>query len=30
LVADNYSPHKHAEVRAWAADDQVGLVFSPT
>jgi transposase len=30
VIADNYSPHKHAEVRAWAADNQVELVFLPT
>ncbi|MFF7438064.1 IS630 family transposase [Streptomyces sp. NPDC008122] len=29
-VLDNFSPHKHARVRAWAADRQVELVFLPT
>lgn len=30
LVLDNFSPHKHAEVRTWAADHDVELVFLPT
>ncbi|EHN72034.1 transposase [Streptomyces coelicoflavus ZG0656] len=30
VVLDNFSPHKHAEVRAWAADHDVELVFLPT
>jgi len=27
---DNFSPHKHPEVRAWYAANQVELVFLPT
>ncbi len=27
VIADNYSPHKHPQVRAWAADNDVELVF---
>ncbi|MET8331423.1 IS630 family transposase [Streptomyces sp. NPDC005181] len=27
VVLDNFSPHKHAEVRSWAADNDVELVF---
>ena len=30
LVVDNFSPHKHPEVRAWCAANQVDLVFLPT
>ncbi|MEU0567310.1 transposase [Nonomuraea sp. NPDC005983] len=30
VIADNYSPHKHPEVRAWASDNHVDLVFLPT
>ncbi|MFD4957039.1 IS630 family transposase, partial [Streptomyces sp. NPDC058451] len=30
VVLDNFSPHKHAKVRAWADDHQVELVFLPT
>ncbi|MFF1477073.1 IS630 family transposase [Streptomyces sp. NPDC058301] len=30
VVLDNFSPHKHAEVRTWAADNDVELVFLPT
>ncbi|MFE1837364.1 helix-turn-helix domain-containing protein [Streptomyces sviceus] len=30
VVLDNFSPHKHAKVRAWAADNDVELVFLPT
>ncbi|WP_455754855.1 IS630 family transposase [Streptomyces mirabilis] len=30
LVLDNFSPHKHAKVRAWAADNDILLVFLPT
>ena len=30
LVLDNFSPHKRAEVRVWAADSNVELVFTPT
>ncbi|MFF8430616.1 transposase [Streptomyces sp. NPDC016566] len=29
-VLDNFSPHKHANVRAWAATNDVELVFLPT
>ncbi|MCD0452573.1 IS630 family transposase [Actinocorallia sp. API 0066] len=29
-ICDNYSPHKHPHVRAWAADNDVDLVFLPT
>jgi transposase len=29
-VLDNFSPHRHAEVRSWAADNDVALVFPPT
>ncbi|MEU1399085.1 transposase [Micromonospora zamorensis] len=27
---DNFSPHKHPEVRAWCTVNQVKLVFLPT
>ncbi|WP_231494076.1 IS630 family transposase [Nocardiopsis sp. CNT312] len=30
VVLDNYSPHRHPHVRAWAADNDVELVFLPT
>ncbi|MEU8142491.1 transposase [Nonomuraea sp. NPDC048901] len=30
VIMDNYSPHKHSEVRSWAADNNVELVFLPT
>ncbi|WBC03739.1 IS630 family transposase [Micromonospora sp. WMMA1976] len=30
LICDNFSPHKHPEVRAWCAANQVDLVFLPT
>jgi transposase len=30
VVLDNFSPHKHAKVRTWAADNDVELVFLPT
>ncbi|WP_239104211.1 transposase [Microbispora corallina] len=30
IVLDNFSPHRHAEIRAWAADNDVELVFLPT
>ncbi|MFD4534743.1 transposase [Kitasatospora sp. NPDC058397] len=30
VVLDNFSPHKHPNVRAWAADNEVELVFLPT
>ncbi|GAA0917824.1 IS630 family transposase [Nonomuraea longicatena] len=30
VIMDNYSPHKHPRVRAWAADNDVELVFLPT
>ncbi|WP_456154490.1 IS630 family transposase [Streptomyces mirabilis] len=30
LVLDNFSPHKHVKVRAWAADNDILLVFLPT
>ena len=30
LILDNFSPHKHAEVRAWSALANVELVFTPT
>ncbi|MFE4676483.1 transposase [Streptomyces sp. NPDC056723] len=30
VVLDNFSPHKHAKVCAWAAVHQVELVFLPT
>jgi transposase len=29
-VLGNFSPHKHAKVRSWAADNDVELVFLPT
>jgi transposase len=30
LVLDNFSPHKHREVRSWAAENNVKLVFTAT
>ncbi|WP_247663179.1 transposase [Micromonospora sp. U21] len=30
LICDNFSPHKHPEVQAWCATNQVDLVFLPT
>ena len=30
LVMDNFSPHRHPTVRAWAAANDVELVFLPT
>jgi transposase len=30
LVMDNFSPHRHPNVRDWAADHDVELVFLPT
>ncbi|MBO3681809.1 transposase [Streptomyces sp. NEAU-YJ-81] len=30
VVLDNFSPHSHAEVRTWAADSDIKLVFAPT
>jgi transposase len=30
VVVDNFSPHKHPNVRNWAADNDVDLVFLPT
>ena len=30
LILDNFSPHKHADVRKWAAENNVELVFTPT
>ncbi|MBF6227807.1 IS630 family transposase [Nocardia abscessus] len=30
VILDNFSPHKHPEVRAWAAVNDVELVFLPT
>ncbi|WP_199850054.1 IS630 family transposase [Streptomyces hygroscopicus] len=30
VVLDNFSPHKHAKVRTWAADNDIELVFLPT
>ncbi|MGX4734194.1 IS630 family transposase [Kitasatospora griseola] len=30
VVLDNFSPHKHAKVRTWAADNDVEPVFLPT
>lgn len=30
VIADNFSPHKRAEVREWAANNNVELVFLPT
>jgi hypothetical protein len=30
VVLDNFSPHKHPNVRAWAAANDIELVFLPT
>ena len=30
LILDNFSPHKRAEVRGWAVEANVELVFTPT
>ncbi|MEU4446917.1 transposase [Actinosynnema sp. NPDC050801] len=30
LVMDNFSPHRHPDVREWAADNDTELVFLPT
>ncbi|QRX97355.1 IS630 family transposase [Streptomyces noursei] len=30
LVLDRFSPHKHTEIRTWAADNDAELVFLPT
>lgn len=30
VVLDNFSPHKHAKVRTWTADNDIELVFLPT
>jgi len=30
LIMDNFSPHRHPDVRTWAADHDVELVFLPT
>ena len=30
LVMDNFSPHRHPDVRNWAADNNAELVFLPT
>ncbi len=30
LVMDNFSPHRHPDVREWAADNDAELVFLPT
>ncbi len=30
LILDNFSPHKRAEVREWAVEANVELVFTPT
>jgi transposase len=30
VIADNFSPHKHPNVTAWCATNQVDLVFLPT
>lgn len=30
LVLDNFSPHKHQKVTAWAEENNVELVFTPT
>ncbi|MFI0421706.1 transposase [Spongiactinospora sp. 9N601] len=29
MICDNYSPHKRAEVRAWARANDVELVYLP-
>jgi transposase len=30
IICDNFSPHRHAAVRAWCIDHDVELVFLPT
>ncbi|MGD3112355.1 transposase [Streptomyces sp. YGL11-2] len=30
VVLDYFSPHKHADVRVWAADNDIERVFLPT
>ncbi|MGW0580716.1 transposase [Streptomyces sp. NPDC002920] len=30
VVLDNFAPHKHTEIRTWAADNDIELVFMPT
>ncbi|MFE4920847.1 transposase [Streptomyces sp. NPDC056661] len=30
VVLDNFSPHKHPNVQAWAAANDIELVFLPT
>lgn len=30
LIIDNFSPHKHPDVRSWTADNDIELVFLPT
>ncbi|MFI1169958.1 transposase [Streptomyces melanogenes] len=30
VVLDNFSPHKHLNVRAWVAANEIELVFLPT
>ncbi len=30
VVCDDFSPHRHARVHAWCADNDVELVFTPT
>lgn len=30
LIVDNFSPHRHPEVRAWCTANQVELVLLPT
>src|SRR3954447_22834585 len=30
VVCDNFSPHRHARVRAWCTTNEVELVFTPT
>ncbi|MEO3863260.1 transposase [Acrocarpospora sp. B8E8] len=30
MIADNYSPHKHPQVRSWAVGNDIELVFLPT
>ena len=30
VIADNFSPHRHPEVRTWCANNNVELVFLPT
>ncbi|MEF3312180.1 transposase, partial [Paenibacillus sp. GYB004] len=30
IVLDNFSPHHHKKVKAWAQENDVELVFTPT